>query len=75
MYLSINPMAFWLLLFKVHVVRNQGKKVWKRGSEDEDTQTLCSPEVRLAAINALINSLDFIKGNFEREVRDTCTNR
>ncbi|CAO3703275.1 unnamed protein product [Rhizopus stolonifer] len=26
-----------------------------------------SPEVRLAAINALINSLDFIKGNFERE--------
>jgi importin subunit beta-1 len=34
-----------------------------------------SPEVRLAAINALINSLDFIKGNFEREVRDTCTNR
>ncbi|KAI9277599.1 armadillo-type protein [Sporodiniella umbellata] len=26
-----------------------------------------SVEVRLAAINALINSLDFIKGNFERE--------
>lgn len=27
-----------------------------------------SQEVRLAAINALINSLDFIKENFEREV-------
>ncbi|CAO3683770.1 unnamed protein product [Rhizopus microsporus] len=26
-----------------------------------------SPEVRMAAINALINSLDFIKANFERE--------
>ncbi|CAO3686062.1 unnamed protein product [Rhizopus stolonifer] len=26
-----------------------------------------SPEVRLAALNALINSLDFIKENFERE--------
>ncbi|KAG1378661.1 hypothetical protein G6F60_015277 [Rhizopus arrhizus] len=29
-----------------------------------------SPEVRMAAINALINSLDFIKANFEREVSD-----
>jgi hypothetical protein len=27
-----------------------------------------SQDVRLAAINALINSLDFIKENFEREV-------
>jgi hypothetical protein len=29
---------------------------------------LTSQDVRLAAINALINSLDFIKENFEREV-------
>lgn len=27
-----------------------------------------SQEVRLAAINALINALDFIKENFDREV-------
>ena len=28
-----------------------------------------SPEVQLAAINALFNSLEFVRDNFEREVR------
>jgi len=34
-----------------------------------DSNALISQDVRLAAIKALINSLDFIKENFEREVR------
>jgi hypothetical protein len=28
-----------------------------------------SPEVQLAAVNALYNSLEFVRANFEREVR------
>jgi importin subunit beta-1 len=30
-----------------------------------------SPEVQLAAIHALFNSLEFVRDNFEREVRFT----
>lgn len=62
-------MVFSLLLFKAHAVKNQGKQMIKKKQANLLT-LVSSPEVRMAAINALINSLDFIKANFEREVSD-----
>lgn len=69
MFSSTNPMVFSLLLFKVRAVKNQGKQMIKKKQANLLT-LVSSPEVRMAAINALINSLDFIKANFEREVSD-----
>lgn len=69
MFSSTNPMVFSLLLFKAHAVKNQGKQMIKKKQANLLT-LVSSPEVRMAAINALINSLDFIKANFEREVSD-----